>query len=70
MTTNRADTKNHCVHCERQITLDTRWARPKGSLGIWYHDDLVDYDSSGESCNIDDGEDNEAEPYPTHTIPR
>jgi|GEM_PF-2415298 len=62
---NREDTKNHCVHCERQITLDTRWARQKGSLGIWYHDDLLDYDSSGYSCGLDDGEDNEAEPYST-----
>ena len=34
--------------------------RPFKALGFWYHDDFVDVDCSGYSC--DDGEGNEAEP--------
>ena len=55
-------TTSECVHCHRPITLDKLWPAPHGRLGIWYHDDLVDVDCSGESCDVDDGEGNEAEP--------
>lgn len=53
-------TTSKCAHCGRSITLDGVWPRPFKALGFWYHDDFVDVDCSGYSC--DDGEGNEAEP--------
>lgn len=45
-----------CIHCQKPITASDG-PRPYRQTGNWYHDDLVDIDNRGETCDTGDDPD-------------